>query len=75
MHAHTTDSKSAVSWRSWTVARRWPLLAAVVLGLVALAARPTAAQPGCTSKYGYWNMGVVCTNDEGNNCITCPPWP
>ncbi len=47
-------------------------LALVAVAAVALT-ESSQAQPGCTSKYGYWNgSGVTCTSQAGNNCVTCP---
>lgn len=56
--------------------KRTIIALALAGGIATLGAARGEAQPGCTAKYGYWNgSGVTCTNDEGNNCITCPPWP
>lgn len=50
------------------------ILSAALVGFAVLSLSMTSqAQPGCTSRYGYWNgSGVTCTNQAGINCITCP---
>lgn len=47
-------------------------LVSIGLALTALA-RPSPAQPGCWSRYGYWSGGIVCTDQAGVNCVYCPP--
>ena len=59
---------------SFLGSRRTLVAVATVAGTLLVAGVKTLyAQPGCTSKYGYWDGSkTVCTTDAGVNCITCP---